>query len=39
MIGKYLADYAHGVGMEVYAYDAFPISEEAAKSIMQKLQL
>ena len=37
MIGKYLADYAHGVGMEVYAYDAFPISEETAKEHHAKI--
>ena len=37
MIGKYLADYAHGVGMEVYAYDAFPISEEAVKEHHAKI--
>ena len=30
MIGKYLADYAYGIGMDVYAYDAFPIKEEVA---------
>lgn len=31
MIGKYLAEYAYGCGMEVYAYDAFAIAEESAK--------
>lgn len=32
MIGKYLADFANGLGMSVYAYDAFPIeSKEAEK--------
>lgn len=31
MIGKYLADYAYGCGMEVYAYDAFAIAQEDAK--------
>ena len=31
MIGKYLAEYAYGCGMEVYAYDAFAIAEETAR--------
>lgn len=31
MIGKYLADFAYGLGMEVLAYDAFEIAEETAK--------
>lgn len=31
MIGKYLADFAYGLGMKVYAYDAFEIAEEEAK--------
>ena len=30
MIGKYLADYAYGLGMQVYAYDAFDIPQEEA---------
>ena len=30
-IGKYLADYAHGCGMDIYAYDAFPIAEAVAE--------
>lgn len=37
MIGKYLADYAYGVGMEIYAYDAFPIKEEVAKEHHAKI--
>lgn len=36
-IGKYLADYANGVGMEVYAYDAFPIKEKVAKEHHAKI--
>lgn len=31
MIGKYLADFAFGLGMEVYAYDAFTIDEKEAQ--------
>lgn len=31
MIGKYLAEYAYGCGMEVFAYDALSISEETAR--------
>ena len=31
MIGKYLAEYAYGCGMEVSAYDAFAIAEETAR--------
>lgn len=31
MIGKYLADFAHGLGMEVYAYDVFEIPKEELK--------
>ncbi len=31
MIGKYLAEYAHGLGMAVVVYDTFPIEEEVAK--------
>ncbi|MFQ7469102.1 phosphoglycerate dehydrogenase [Amedibacillus dolichus] len=31
MIGKYLADYANGMGMDIYTYDAFPISKEEAQ--------
>ena len=31
MIGKYLAEYAYGCGMEVYVYDAFAIAEETAR--------
>ena len=31
MIGKYLAEYAYGCGMGVYAYDAFAIAEETAR--------
>lgn len=31
MIGKYLADFANGLGMDVYAYDAFDIKPETAK--------
>ena len=37
MIGKYLADYAYGIGMEIYAYDAFPIKEEVAKEHHAKI--
>lgn len=31
MIGKYLADFAYGLGMEVYTYDAFEIAKEEAQ--------
>ncbi|MEG0275141.1 MAG: phosphoglycerate dehydrogenase [Longicatena sp.] len=31
MIGKYLSDFANGLGMEVVAYDAFEIPAEEAK--------
>jgi len=31
MIGKYLADFANGLEMDVYAYDAFEINPETAK--------
>lgn len=31
MIGKYLADFANGLGMCVYAYDAFPIDLKEAE--------
>ena len=37
MIGKYLADYAYGCGMEVYAYDAFAITDETAKQHHAKI--
>ena len=31
MIGKHIANFANGLGMKVYAYDAFEITDETAK--------
>ena len=36
MIGKHIANFASGLGMKVYAYDAFEITDETAKEFNVK---